>query len=294
MSYICYTCVMYESQGAEKGSEELANKKEQIEQKTCPMYKGSTGTKVTDTPNINCNGIFMTYGRSKAKEFEKQFDTCINNPENCKRDKITALNQLNTGIEKGKLSAREYLDGIKQVMNTDEQSDAYHCETCAHSEDYGESVEYIKCAASGKRKDVRKKQAACHNYVPDDDVIDTEPEGDLEEQLDELLAKGDAEDKVAKDRELLSTLVGKEIRTHYNTGGIVTNVYGPHNAYGPGSWSINYTKDGKQSKSPCIINSIKVEHSVILCEGKPLQIVSQEESVTSLKVDQIYIYRGLV
>ena len=106
-----------------------------------------------------------------------------------KQDKITVLNQLNTGIEKGKLSAKDYLDGIKQVMNTDEQSDAYHCETCAHSEDYGESVEYIKCAASGKRKDVKKKQAACANYIPADDVIDTEPDGDLEDQLDELLKK---------------------------------------------------------------------------------------------------------
>ncbi|HYE82662.1 MAG TPA: hypothetical protein VEG39_10930 [Clostridia bacterium] len=85
------------------------------------------------------------------------------------------------------------------------------------------------------------------------------------------------EDNTAKDRELLSKIIGKEIRTHYNTGGIVTNVSGPHNSYGPGSWSINYTQDGKKSKNPSIINSIKIENGIITCEGKPLQIIDQVE-----------------
>jgi hypothetical protein len=120
-----------------------------------------------------------------------------------------------------------------------------------------------------------------------DSELEDEPDGDLEEQLEELLKEGDAEDKAAKDRELLLTLIGKEIRTHYNTGGIVTNIHGPHNAYGPDSWTINYTEDGKKRKNPCIINSIKVEDGVITCEGKPLQIVEHQE-------EQIYIYRGLV
>lgn len=79
--------------------------------------------------------------------------------------------------------------------------------------------------------------------------------------------------KIAKERELLSQLIGKEIKTHYNTGGIVTNIIGPHDRYGPGSWTINYTKDGKKSKNPFIINSIKVENGVITCEGKPLEII---------------------
>lgn len=160
------------------------------------------------------------------------------------------------------------------------------CETCEFSEDYGESVEYIKCHEGKRAKDVRKKQPACHNYVPVSDVIDDEPEGDLEEQLEELLKDGD--EKEAADRELLSALIGKEIKTHYNTGGIVTNVIGPHNMYGPGSWSINYTPDGKKSKSPFIINSIKIENGVITCEGKPLQIVEQKEpeSCANCSVDK--------
>ena len=69
------------------------------------------------------------------------------------------------------------------------------CENCNWSEDYGESVEYIKCAESGRRKDVRKRQAACANYVPAD-VIDNEPDGDLEEQIDELLKDGDEQQYV--------------------------------------------------------------------------------------------------
>lgn len=83
--------------------------------------------------------------------------------------------------------------------------------------------------------------------------------------------------KIVKDRELLSQLIGKEIRTHYNTGGIVFNISGPHTAYGPGSWTINYTEDGKKRKNPCIINSIKVENGIITCDGKPLQIIEPKK-----------------
>jgi hypothetical protein len=110
--------------------------------------------------------------------------------------------------------------------------------------------------------------------LPEDETDST----DLEDQLDHLLAKGDEEDKTAADEELLSTLIGKEIRTHYNTGGIVTNIAGQHPANGPGLWTINYTKDGKKSKNPCIINSIGIENGVITCEGKPLQIIEKEEA----------------
>jgi hypothetical protein len=109
------------------------------------------------------------------------------------------------------------------------------------------------------------------------DIDDESDAMDLEDQLDILLANGDSEDKAAKDRELLLTLIGKEIRTHYNTGGIVFNISGPHTAYGPGSWSINYSEDGKKHKNFSIINSIKVENGVITCEGKPLRIIELEK-----------------
>jgi hypothetical protein len=93
----------------------------------------------------------------------------------------------------------------------------------------------------------------------------------------ELIEKFFQDDRITQVRNLLSTLIGKEIRTHYNTGGIVTNVIGPHNAYGPGSWTINYTEDGKKRKNPCIINSIKVENGIITCDGKPLQIIEPKK-----------------
>lgn len=85
-------------------------------------------------------------------------------------------------------------------------------------------------------------------------------------------------DEFAADRELLTALIGKEIKSHWDTNtGIVTNISGPHNAYGPGSWSINYTKDGKKSKNPCIINSIKVENGAITEAGMPLQIIESKK-----------------
>lgn len=116
---------------------------------------------------------------------------------------------------------------------------------------------------------------------------------------EERLAKKAEDSKTAKDRELLTQLIGKEIRTHYNTGGIVTNISGPHDRYGPDSWTINYTKDGKKSKNPFIINSIKVENGVITCEGKPLQIIEryEPESCTNWRENNEpgnYVYRGLV
>jgi hypothetical protein len=230
--------------------------------------------------------------------------------------------------------------------------DNYHCENCAYSVDYGESVEFIKCEAGERKKDVRKKQPGCANYcpaessglmLPDDGPEDEEAgttsgitscnkqycplhaddkhlcafkptsiENDYNIYRFEIRGAVDQHDccrqevidtynsmygtdiEMQKNHELLLTLIGKEIRTHYNTGGIVTNVHGPHNAYGPGSWTINYTVNGKKSKSPCIINSIKVENGVITCEGKPLQIIKKEETLTALNTDQNYIYRGLI
>ena len=110
------------------------------------------------------------------------------------------------------------------------------------------------------------------------------------------------EKNTVKDKALLSALIGKKIITHYNAGGIVTKIIGPHNAYiigphnayGPGTWTINYTKDGKKSKNPYIINSIKIENGVITCEGKPLQIIGEEKHPTGANNEEVYIYRGLV
>lgn len=77
------------------------------------------------------------------------------------------------------------------------------CENCNWSEDWGESVEYIKCSESGRHKDVWKKQKACSNYLPDDDFskelykagYEDLEDKDLEDQLDELLKEGDEMDK---------------------------------------------------------------------------------------------------
>jgi len=76
--------------------------------------------------------------------------------------------------------------------------------------------------------------------------------------------------------EILENLIGCRIQTHYGTGGIVTSYSGPHEMYGPGSWSIQYRHDGEKIPH-CNINSIKIENSVITCEGKPLKILGSEE-----------------
>ncbi|OPX91824.1 MAG: Chromosome-partitioning protein Spo0J [Pelotomaculum sp. PtaB.Bin104] len=67
-------------------------------------------------------------------------------------------------------------------------------------------------------------------------------------------------------------LIGRTIRTHYNTGGVVTNVIGPKNDE---SYTINYKKNLNDRKF-CIIHGITVRDGVILCEGVPLTIMEQE------------------
>lgn len=77
--------------------------------------------------------------------------------------------------------------------------------------------------------------------------------------------------------DMLESIIGCRIQTHYGTGGIVTSYSGPHEAYGPGSWSIRYRHDG--DKIPKYnINSIKIESRVITCEGVPLKILGREEN----------------
>lgn len=75
---------------------------------------------------------------------------------------------------------------------------------------------------------------------------------------------------------VLDALIGCRIQTHYGTGGIVTSYYGPHEAYGSDSWTIQY-RHKNEKKPSCWINSIKVENGVITCEGIPLQILDREE-----------------
>jgi hypothetical protein len=69
------------------------------------------------------------------------------------------------------------------------------CETCEFSEEY-ESVNFLMCSESEKPKRVKRKQSACTNYIPVQDVVDDEPEGDLEDQLDELLNDGGQEEQI--------------------------------------------------------------------------------------------------
>jgi hypothetical protein len=53
---------------------------------------------------------------------------------------------------------------VDEVFPKESEESTKTCETCGHSEDYGESVEYIKCAEGKKRKDVKKSQPACNKY----------------------------------------------------------------------------------------------------------------------------------
>lgn len=66
------------------------------------------------------------------------------------------------------------------------------CEDCAHGIDYGESVEYIKCEESKKKKDVRKKQAGCANWIP----ANPEPSVTYEDDENAIEATPEAIEKV--------------------------------------------------------------------------------------------------
>lgn len=43
------------------------------------------------------------------------------------------------------------------------------CETCIFSQDYGESVQYIKCE-HGRKKYVDKKQPGCKDWAGEDET----------------------------------------------------------------------------------------------------------------------------
>jgi len=81
--------------------------------------------------------------------------------------------------------------------------------------------------------------------------------------------------------EFLEAILGCRVRTHYGSEILVTYYYGPHEIYGPGSWTIGY-KDERGHVGPHF-NSIKVENGLITCEGKPLEILGREADMqTSL------------
>ncbi|HZK58080.1 MAG TPA: hypothetical protein VFD17_07200 [Clostridia bacterium] len=72
--------------------------------------------------------------------------------------------------------------------------------------------------------------------------------------------------------EILKNLIGCRIDTHYNTGGIVTDVNGPfHDGY----YTLFYAHDRDGSR--CWINSIKVDDDLVTCEGVPLKISGQSK-----------------
>jgi ParB/RepB/Spo0J family partition protein len=92
------------------------------------------------------------------------------------------------------------------------------------------------------------------------------------------LLKGEETERVVIDPEPeadpVFALMGRIIKTHYGTGGIVTYVNGPKS---DGSYTINYKEDSQDRKF-CIINGLTVKEGVVLCEGIPLTILETEEA----------------
>lgn len=89
----------------------------------------------------------------------------------------------------------------------------------------------------------------------------------------------------------LEGLIGCEIKTHYRSGGVVTGYRGPwgktNERVMPGvpAWSESdpnhvvrdvYTITYEHSSgSACLINSITIVGGVVMCEGKPLQVLGR-------------------
>ncbi len=77
----------------------------------------------------------------------------------------------------------------------------------------------------------------------------------------------------------LDNLIGRRIRTHYGTGGVVTDYSGPYSSllWGgktiPGEWYTVQYRDG--CGGMCWLNTIQVVDGQVLCEGKPLVIGEQ-------------------
>lgn len=70
-----------------------------------------------------------------------------------------------------------------------------------------------------------------------------------------------------KELDLLKSIIGCRIKTHYGTGGIVDGVSEP---YGDGFYTITYKHPINGKK--CWINSISIRENTVLCESVPLLI----------------------
>jgi hypothetical protein len=77
--------------------------------------------------------------------------------------------------------------------------------------------------------------------------------------------------------DLLESVLGCRIQTHYGTGGIVESYSGP---YENGYYSIIY-REQREGQRPgiCGINTIKTDNGVITCEGVPLKIKGCEKEI---------------
>ena len=73
-------------------------------------------------------------------------------------------------------------------------------------------------------------------------------------------------------------LIGRVIRTHYDTGGVVAGVSGPKD---DGHYTVNYRDPSDKSKRLSIINSITVIDGVVMCEGVPLTVLDKPEELPS-------------
>jgi hypothetical protein len=108
--------------------------------------------------------------------------------EDCRRQISIAIESNKKGIAAKKALIERFFGKAALEREVDEDEETFisneTCGTCDYAQDC-DSVNFAMCAELHKK--VKKKSPACANYIPVADVIDDEPERDLEEQLDELL-----------------------------------------------------------------------------------------------------------
>lgn len=104
------------------------------------------------------------------------------------------------------------------------------------------------------------------------DVGEGEPYADDRHETGQALNENDQENEFPdpdtdQDLDLVKSIIGFRIDTHYCSGGIVDGVSGP---YEDDFYTITYKHEINGKK--CWINSITVKENTILCEGIPLKI----------------------
>lgn len=268
------SCSIIDSVGCEECMKRLEEKQERKEEKElakkeksyvpCWYFKGSSGPKVTNKPEIRCEDgkRIFTLSFKDEESFSKKFNECNSNKENCRAFCFNELEKAGQNptsewsTEDLKLAYRELIN-IENI-NT--------CATCEYSQDYGESVEYIKCEEGKRAKDV-KKTYSCANYLPVQDIVDDEPEGDLEEQLKKLLEEGDRQDKISRLNTLNSGIEKGKLTPKEYLGGIKEVV--------------------KQEQ--CATYSNEIEGGCLPPKEDCKRYIKSEQGQ-----EQIYIYRGLV